>query len=1016
MVLRELLARTEQIDDLRHLFGALGFHAAWEPVPPGPWLGPAQAEGAGVIRAALVARHDAFRVFAIEARDPERAVRAAARRLAAQAERGLACALGTGPRRLVCAGWRATARGESGGGRAVRLATIPLEQPPGGSLATLERFSPLAGETSLALSLRIGEALASEGVTPRFFRVFRATLERLTDRLAAPRSRSERHTLALTALTRVLFLYFVQAKGWLDGDRRFLIHRFDESVAGRRHFHRQVFDPLCFGALNRPASGRSGAARALGRLPFLNGGLFEPTALERREGPVRWSNADWRDAFDGLFERFHFSAREADDVGQCVAPDMLGRVFEGVMDPAERRASGSYYTPASLVREIVRAGLAAILVHRFGLAPMAAERWLHHGDPPDARPDLRRVAVLDPAVGSGAFLLGALEELTQLRCAAGERPTATVRRDVVAHSLFGVDLKLTAVRLAELRLWLALVADQDEADLARIAPLPNLDGHVRQGDALIDPLTLARALGGATATIAPSREVERLTSARGALFSLAGPAKQQALGELAGAEGALARRLFAAAVAALERRAAELVAAGKDRDLFGRRRGLRPDERALLRQVRASRRELRIAARRLSREGGAPFFAFESHFADILARGGFDLVAGNPPWVRGERVPTQVRETLATRYATWRPAGGPGFTHLPDLAVAFVERALELAAPGGAVALLVPAKLASSGYAEPLRRRLATSTRLERVAPVAQGSAFGGEAAIYPMALVAARLEPTGRERVATALGPKTGAPTIAQRALATDGPWILAGGATRIARHLRAVCPTVGDRWNPQLGVKTGADDVFLVARPGPVTRPVVRGRDLEPWRATPRAYLLWTHGPDGRPLARLPAELARALDPHIERLCRRSDYRSGPAWQLFRIALADAPCRVIWPDLARRLAAVVPDVGVVPLNTVYGIATRAVDDAYALAALFNSRWLTALARLSADPARGGFRRFNAGVVRALPLPPANPTQWRALVDQGRANVSDDDAIADMYELEAADRRALDASAADPL
>src|SRR5205807_2229244 len=382
----------------------------------------------------------------------------------------LACALGTGPRRLVCAGWRATARGESGGGRAVRLATIPLEQPPGGSLATLERFSPLAGETSLALSLRIGEALASEGVTPRFFRVFRATPERLTDRLAAPRSRSERHTLALTALTR------------------------------------------------------------------------------------------------GLFQRFHFSAREADDVGQCVAPDMLGRVFEGVMDPAERRASGSYYTPASLVREIVRAGLAAILVHRFGLAPMAAERWLHHGDPPDARPDLRRVAVLDPAVGSGAFLLGALEELTQLRCAAGERPTATVRRDVVAHSLFGVDLKLTAVRLTELRLWLALVADQDETDLARIAPLPNLDGHVRQGDALIDPLTLARALGGATATTAPSREVERLTSARRALFSLGGPAKQLALGELAGAEGALARRLFTAAVAALERRAAELVAAGKDRD------------------------------------------------------------------------------------------------------------------------------------------------------------------------------------------------------------------------------------------------------------------------------------------------------------------------------------------------------------------------------------------------------------------------------------------------------------------
>src|SRR2546427_65395 len=405
------------------------------------------------MRAALVARHAAFRVFAIEARDPERAVRAAAQRLAAQAERGLACALGSGPRRLVCASWRATACGGRGGGSpAVRLATIPLERPPGGALDTLERFRPLAGETSLALSLRIGEALASEGVTPRFFKAFRATLERLTDRLGAPRSRTERHTLALTALTRVLFLYFVQAEGWLDGDRRYLIHRFDETVATRRHFHRQVFDPLCFGALNRPAAGRSGAARALGRLPFLNGGLFEPTALERREGAARWTNSDWRDAFDELFERFHFSAREADDAGHCVAPDMLGRVFEGVMDPTERRASGSYYTPAALVREIVRAGLTAILVQRFGLAPLAAERWMHDGDPPDAPPDLRRVAVLDPAVGSGAFLLGALEELTRLRCAAGERPAAAVRRDVVAHSLFGVDLELTAVRLAELRL------------------------------------------------------------------------------------------------------------------------------------------------------------------------------------------------------------------------------------------------------------------------------------------------------------------------------------------------------------------------------------------------------------------------------------------------------------------------------------------------------------------------------------------------------------------------------------
>src|SRR5438094_1874727 len=239
-------------------------------------------ETTGVSRVLLVARHDAFRVFALEARDPERAVRAAAQRLAGHAERGLACALGAAPRRLVCAGWRAAARGP-----VIRVAAIPLEQPPGSSLATLERLTPRPRETALALSLRVGEALASEAVTPRFFRAFRATLERLTDRLTAPRSRSERHTLALTAFTRVLFLYFVQGKGWLDGDRRYLIRRFDDCVAARRPFHRRGLDPLCFGALNLPSSELSSEVRASGRHPLLNGGLFEPTALERRHGAAR---------------------------------------------------------------------------------------------------------------------------------------------------------------------------------------------------------------------------------------------------------------------------------------------------------------------------------------------------------------------------------------------------------------------------------------------------------------------------------------------------------------------------------------------------------------------------------------------------------------------------------------------------------------------------------------------------------------------------------------------------------
>src|SRR5438445_6826028 len=244
VVLRSLLARTEQIDDLREVIRVLGYDAAWEPVPPGPWLGPA-AETARVYRAALIGRSGAFRIFALHADDPARAARAAAARLAAGMERGLVLALGGVPLRLVLAAW-----GASGRGPAVRSAALAPADPTAADLALLERLTPAPDESALALSLRVGEALGPDAATPAFSRAFRAVLERFTDRLPTPRCRADRHALALTALTRVLFLYFVQEKGWLDGDRRYLSHLLDRALTARRHFHRVALHPLCFGVLN----------------------------------------------------------------------------------------------------------------------------------------------------------------------------------------------------------------------------------------------------------------------------------------------------------------------------------------------------------------------------------------------------------------------------------------------------------------------------------------------------------------------------------------------------------------------------------------------------------------------------------------------------------------------------------------------------------------------------------------------------------------------------------------------
>ena len=186
---------------------------------------------------------------------------------------------------------------------------------------------------------------------------------------------------------------------------------------------------------------------------------------------------------------------------------------------------------------------------------------------------------------------------------------------------------------------------------------------------------MAASLGG-RAFRGNAAEVRRLAAARRTHFHLAGAVKRAAQAELSRAETALARRLLDDGCATLEAAIAELLNAGRNRDLFGRRRGLDLEQRLRLGRLRQSLRELRAARRRLRLENAAPFFSFESHFADVMAQGGFDLVTGNPPWVRAERLAPRVRETLAARYSCWRPAVAAtrGFAHLPDLAVAFTER------------------------------------------------------------------------------------------------------------------------------------------------------------------------------------------------------------------------------------------------------------------------------------------------------------------------------------------------------
>jgi hypothetical protein len=1001
-MLAPLLARCHGPDDLRALFAHLGY---------GP------DEGDGDEHWAPIARWRTFRVIGGAAPDPRGAARTMARRLAATAQPGLVAALGGGALALAVP--------RVGVGRSSPVLVVPLDRPAPLHLHLLADLAPRPGATALEHALRVGEVLATEEVGTRFFAAFRRLVERAGAAVEA-RNAADRRLLALLPLTRVLFLYFVQAKGWLNGRPDFLRAQLDDALAARRHFHRSVLHPLFFGTLNRPAGERSRRDR-FGRIPYLNGGLFEPHPLERSAGPAVLPNAFWREAFDDVFERFRFCLREGDEVG-AIAPDMLGRVFEGVMDTGERRASGTFYTPAALVREVVVATLATALAGADLPIEAVADTLRDGRHAPDVRATLRErlraVRVLDPAVGSGAFLLGALDVLTAACLATTDGPAiapSRLRRRLLDGHLFGVDINPVAVRLAELRLWLAIVADDPEQDAGRVRPLPNLNGVVRQGDTLLDPIAAVRALG---LTHMPPGETAAVAAARHAVFSARGPVRTRALTALRQAELHATRAMIDAALAQGTRALRELHAVARSPDLFGRHAGLSREQRRQCDLLRTRLRDLRAAERAAAR-GTIPFFSFEVHHPDAIAAGGFTAVVGNPPWVRAERLPRAVRATLAERFRWWRSAGEGGFAHQPDLAVAFLERGLELVAPGGAVGMLLPGKLASAAYAEAARRRLVRDTTLTYVHRVPDRDAAGFGATVYPLALVARNHPPADDHRVSLTLA---GGATVAQQALTAAGPWVLLGGAERAALDaLRSAGPPLRTVAPPMLGVKTGADDVLVgtivdrgaerwTLRFGTadaelergVLRPALRGRDLGPWRATPACAVLWPYGSGGAVRTELPPAAARWIDAHRTRLTRRADYRTGPLWTLFRVRAGLAPHRVVWADLARTASAVAlthaaPDA--VPINTCYVSAAPDDETALAIAATLNSVWVRVLVHAVADEARGGYRRFNARALGRAPVPVPGAGRRRLAALSRSAHTTHD-----------IDPRDIDAAVADAL
>ncbi len=860
------------------------------------------------------------------------------------------------------------------------------------------------------------DILGRDALSARFYRALEHCVETLTDSTTtAPRP--ERRELALLCTSRCLFLAFLEAKGWLDHDRQFLIHHTTAQLERGGHLHERLLNPLFFGTLNTPPTKRATTARTLGHIPFLNGGLFAPTRLEQKRRHVRFSDDALASLLSDLLDRYRFTAHEDSTSWSeaAIDPEMLGRAFEQLMAPEERHRSGTYYTPPTLVTTVVHDALRIALPHlpqdTFADTPPHTRQPLQLDT--HQRLALRALRLLDPACGSGAFLVHALETLATIEQRAGDtRPIHEIRRDVLTQRIFGVDRNPMAVWLCELRLWLSIVIECPETRIAHIPPLPNLDHHIRIGD----------SLDGGDFRFAPP-SAQHLTRLRDRYTRATGTRKRTLNNALDREERQRAIAECQRIADHIKRERCDMIETARTRDLFGQRhRRTRLDTQRLT-TLRQRAREIATRQRKLELGAALPF-RFASQFADVAANGGFQVVIGNPPWVRPHALPLADRLRLrrdynSMRHSTWRAGAaragaGVGFAAQPDLATAFVERSVRLLAPGGVAALLVPAKLWRTLSGGGIRQWLAESSNIRVVRDWSDAPALF-DAAVYPSLIVAERPHtpaaptqlppPTPTVQISVAHRSRSSSFTLEAQHLPLNhdaaAPWLFLPPPVRIAfNHLRDSGPALGDSplGRPTLGVKCGCNAAFLVhavehdddtatvsanGRHAVVERqllrPALRGEDVFPLNGN-RTHtdgdlrILWTHDANGAPLKTLPPATTRWLAKWRPRLEQRRDARAKqPWWTLHRTegARHESP-RVVWADIGKRLQPRVLDTGdpTVPLNSCYIIRTSSLQDALALETLLASpiaaAWLNALA----EPARGGFRRFLGWTVATLPVP----------------------------------------------
>lgn len=486
-------------------------------------------------------------------------------------------------------------------------------------------------------------------------------------------------------LGRLVFLYFLQKKGWLNNDVNYLKNLFEES--DKTTFLEQVLKPLFFGVLNTKPQERKYLFETEGwnlsllkeweQIPYLNGGLFEKDTIDQEI--ISFSEDLLKNTFQ-FFSEYNFTIDENDpeDTQIGIDPEMLGKIFENLLE--DNKDKGAFYTPKEIVQYMCRESLIAYLIEKhkdeeINIRTLVEQHTSLWSDSTSKAvlESLKEIKVCDPAIGSGAFPMGMLNELYKCRLALGEEKSVKIKKDIIQNNIYGVDIEKGAVDIARLRFWLALVVDETIPE-----PLPNLDFKIMQGNSLLESFQ--------------GVDLSRLVS----------PQTESYIDQKNGVIVNIFEDIL---------NAHRIELSNCMNDYFSctdleRKIILRKEiDKKIRQQIKDGHFKIDLSDINLS--ANPHFFLWHTYFSDVFKEEnnldsiGFDIVIGNPPYVNVEKINPIIKSNIDDFKTAYKKY---------DLYVLFYERAMQLLKKGGVLSFITSNKFLSQEYGLILRQELLKNT------------------------------------------------------------------------------------------------------------------------------------------------------------------------------------------------------------------------------------------------------------------------------------------------------------------